>query len=50
MTTDNDNNIATTELEIIEVVAEQHDYFKTGATKSYQSRIDNLHKLKAYPV
>ena len=47
MTIDNDNNIATTELEIIEVVAKQHDYFKTGATKSYQSRIDNLHKLKA---
>ncbi len=47
MTTDNDNNRATTELEIIELVAKQHDYFKTGATKSYQSRIDNLHKLKA---
>ncbi|NOR79361.1 MAG: aldehyde dehydrogenase family protein [Methyloprofundus sp.] len=37
---------ATTEQEIIEIVVKQHDYFKTGATKSYQSRIDNLHKLK----
>ena len=47
MTTDNFENTVTTEQEIIEIVARQHDYFKTGATKSYQSRIDNLHKLKA---
>lgn len=38
--------IATTEQEIIEIVAGQHDFFKTGATKSYQSRVDNLNKLK----
>ncbi len=48
MTTNNLQNMpATTEQEIIEIVAKQHDYFKTGATKSYQNRIDNLHKLKA---
>lgn len=47
MTTDNLQSMATTEQEIIAIVARQHDYFKTGATKSYQSRIDNLHKLKA---
>lgn len=38
---------ATTEQEIIDIVAKQHDFFKTGATKSYQSRIKNLNKLKA---
>jgi len=37
----------TTEQEIIYIVAKQHDFFKTGATKSYQSRIENLNKLKA---
>lgn len=48
MATNNLQNMpATTEQEIIEIVAKQHDYFKTGATKSYLSRIDNLHKLKA---
>jgi len=49
MSTNNLQNMtaATTEQEIIEIVAKQHDYFKRGATKSYQSRIDNLHKLKA---
>jgi len=46
--TDNLQHIpATTEQEIIDIVSNQHDYFKTGVTKSYQSRIDNLHKLKA---
>lgn len=35
-----------TEHKIIDIVAKQHTYFKTGATKSYQNRIDNLHKLK----
>ena len=38
---------ATTEQQIINIVAKQHDFFKTGATKSYQSRIENLNKLKA---
>jgi len=48
MTTDNLQNIpATTEQEIIEIVARQHEFFQTGATKSYQSRIDNLKKLKS---
>ncbi len=47
MSTDNqNNNTATTEKEIIKIVAKQHDFFKTGATKSYQSRIENLNKLK----
>jgi len=48
MTTDKlQNNPATTEQEIIAIVARQHEYFKTGATRSYQSRLDNLQKLKA---
>ena len=47
MTTDNLNNRASSEQEIIEIVARQHDYFKSGATKSYQNRVDNLKKLKA---
>ncbi|MEE4262097.1 MAG: aldehyde dehydrogenase [Desulfobacteraceae bacterium] len=38
---------ATTEKEIINIVARQRDYFKSGATKSYQSRIKNLDKLKS---
>ncbi|MBT5826297.1 MAG: aldehyde dehydrogenase [Gammaproteobacteria bacterium] len=46
MTTDHLNNTATTEQAIIDIVARQHDYFKTGVTKSYQSRIANLNKLK----
>jgi len=36
-----------TEKEIINIVAKQRDYFKSGATKSYQSRIKNLNKLKS---
>lgn len=47
MTTDNLQPMATSEQEIIDIVARQHEYFKTGATKSYQSRLDNLHKLKS---
>ena len=47
MTTDNLNNKPTSKQEIIEIVARQHDYFKSGATKSYQNRVDNLQKLKA---
>ncbi|MCF6252729.1 MAG: aldehyde dehydrogenase [Methylococcaceae bacterium] len=47
MTANNQNKkTATTEKEIIEFVAKQRDFFKTGATKSYQSRIENLKKLK----
>ncbi len=38
---------ATAEKDIIETVAKQHEYFKTGATRSCQSRIDNLLRLKA---
>ena len=37
----------TTEAEIISIVKAQRAYFNSGATRSYQSRIDNLHKLKA---
>jgi len=37
---------ATTGKDIIDIVAKQRNFFKTGATKSYQSRIDNLKKLK----
>lgn len=47
MTTDKQNgNKVTAEKEIINIVARQRDFFKTGATKSYQSRIKNLNKLK----
>lgn len=47
MTTDNLHTMqATPEQDIIDIVARQHEYFKTGATLSYQSRIDNLQKLK----
>ncbi len=38
---------ATTEKDIIDIVTKQRNFFKTGATKSYQSRIDNLKNLKA---
>ena len=38
---------ATTEREIVDIVASQREYFKSGATKSYQSRIENLRKLRA---
>ena len=46
-TTSQKQNIATSEKEIIHIVARQRDYFKSGATKSYQSRIENLNKLKS---
>ena len=47
MTTDNQKDIAaTTENEIVAIVAKQRDFFKSGASKSYQSRIENLNKLK----
>lgn len=41
------NNVATSENEIVDIVAKQHAFFKTGATKSYESRIENLKKLKS---
>ena len=48
MTTDSqDENTATTEKEIVSIVARQREFFKTGATKSYQRRIENLNKLKS---
>lgn len=48
MTTDSQNeNTATTEKEIINIIARQREFFKTGATKSYQSRIENLNKLRS---
>ena len=48
MTTDSQNeNTATTEKEIINIVARQREFFKTDATKSYQNRIENLNKLKS---
>lgn len=37
----------TTEKEIIDIVAEQRNFFKTNSTKSYESRIGNLKKLEA---
>ncbi len=40
------NHPATPEKDIIDIVAKQHDFFRTGATRSSQSRIDNLHRLK----
>ena len=43
---DNEDKIATTEAEIIEIVRGQRDYFKSGATKSYEARIESLKKLK----
>lgn len=47
MTTVNDNtNLATTETEIVDIVARQRKYFNSGATKSYESRLENLKKLK----
>ena len=47
MTTDNQKGIpATTEKEIVAIVAKQRDFFKSGASKSYQSRLENLNKLK----
>ena len=48
MITDNVNaDVATTESQIRDIVARQREYFKSGATKSYQSRIENLKKLKS---
>lgn len=48
MTTDDQKeNKTTTEKEIIDIVIKQHNFFKTNATTSYESRIDNLKKLKA---
>ena len=48
MTTHNsqNNKVATTENEIINIVAKQREFFKMGATKRYESRIENLNKLK----
>lgn len=46
MSANNQKNAATAEREIINIVAKQRDFFKTGATKSYQSRIENLNKIK----
>ena len=47
MMTENPQKIAATaEQEIIDTVIKQRTFFKTGATKSYQSRIENLNKLK----
>ena len=40
------NNAATTKEEIVGIVARQRSFFKTGATKSYEYRIENLNKLK----
>jgi aldehyde dehydrogenase (NAD+) len=40
-------NTATTEKEIVNIVARQREYFKSGATNSYQRRIENLSKLKS---
>ena len=37
---------ATPEKKIIEIVTRQRNYFKTGATKNYESRIENLNTLK----
>ena len=39
-------NTATAEKDIIDIVSKQRDFFKTGATKSHESRIVNLGKLK----
>ena len=48
MPTDHDNaDVATTEAQIIDIVARQREYFKSGATKSYENRIENLKKLKS---
>ena len=40
-------NTATTEREIVNIVAKQREYFKSGVTKIYQHRIENLRKLRA---
>lgn len=47
MTTEGiEKTTATSEQEIITIVEKQHEYFKSGATKSYQSRVDTLNRLK----
>ena len=48
MTADTEKeNVTVTENKIIDIVARQHDYFKSGATKNYQFRIESLKKLKS---
>lgn len=48
MVSDNQvNSTATPESEIISIVNKSRDFFKSGATKSYEYRIENLKKLKA---
>ena len=48
MTASNQKDMAAmTEQQIIDIVAKQRAFFKTNATKSYESRIENLKKLKA---
>ena len=48
MPTDYENAVvATTKAQIINIVARQREYFKSGATKSYEFRIENLKKLKS---
>ena len=42
MNSDNKTITPTTEQEIISIVAKQREYFKSGATKSYESRIDTI--------
>jgi aldehyde dehydrogenase (NAD+) len=48
MPTDHDYaDVASTEAQIVDIVAKQREYFKSGATKSYESRIEALKKLKS---
>lgn len=48
MTNNNQENIvAATEKQIVDIVVQQRNFFKTNATKNYESRIKNLKKLKA---
>ncbi|MFV2071947.1 MAG: aldehyde dehydrogenase [Thermoanaerobaculales bacterium] len=47
MTTNtHEENVATSESQIIRIVAKQREFFKTGVTKSYHHRIEALTKLK----
>lgn len=39
--------VATHEDTIIDIVKKQHTYFKSGKTRSYQSRIESLNRLKS---
>ena len=41
------SNMATTETEIVDIVGRQRKYFNSGATKSYENRLENLKKLKS---